>query len=106
MTPPARRPKAAGKATPAVLLEIYQKLMERYGPQHWWPAREPFEVIVGAILTQSTAWTNVVKAINNLRAAGGLSAAALRELPQSDLAATHPPLRLLQCQGAPTQGFR
>jgi endonuclease-3 related protein len=74
-----------------VLQDIYRRLFERYGPQHWWPAREPFEVIVGAILTQSTAWTNVEKAIANLRAAGKLSAAALRTLPANELAALiHP----------------
>ncbi|MBI4286172.1 MAG: hypothetical protein HY670_09830 [Chloroflexi bacterium] len=68
------------------LLDIYQRLMARYGPQHWWPAESPFEVIVGAILTQSAAWTNVAKAINNLKAAGALSAKALRELPLVELA--------------------
>jgi endonuclease-3 related protein len=74
-----------------VLQDIYRRLFERYGPQHWWPAREPFEVIVGAILTQSTAWTNVEKAIANLRAADKLSAEALRTLPDNELAALiHP----------------
>jgi endonuclease-3 related protein len=68
------------------LRDIYRRLMARYGPQHWWPAREPFEVIVGAILTQSAAWTNVEKAIANLRAAGALSPAALLRLTQPELA--------------------
>jgi endonuclease-3 related protein len=45
-----------------ILQNIYRRLLARYGPQHWWPAQEPFEVITGAILTQSTAWTNVEKA--------------------------------------------
>jgi len=86
-------PAAAGPDTEigSALLDIYRKLFERYGPQHWWPARDPFEVIVGAILTQSTAWTNVEKAIANLRAAGELSATALRDLPETELAALiHP----------------
>lgn len=69
-----------------VLQNIYHNLMARYGPQHWWPALEPFEVIVGAILTQSTAWTNVEKAISNLKAAGALSAEDLRQLPHSEVA--------------------
>jgi endonuclease-3 related protein len=69
-----------------ILQEIYRRLLERYGPQHWWPAREPFEVITGAILTQSTAWTNVEKAIANLRAAGKLSPTALRKLSEAELA--------------------
>jgi endonuclease-3 related protein len=69
-----------------ILQDTYRRLLERYGPQHWWPAREPFEVITGAILTQSTAWTNVEKAIANLKAAGKLSPAALRKLSEAELA--------------------
>jgi endonuclease III related protein len=84
MTPPAGAPRTD---IAAVLRDVYRKLSERYGPQHWWPALGPFEVIVGAILTQSTAWTNVEKAVANLRAAGRLSAAALHDLPEPDLAA-------------------
>ncbi|MGD1119867.1 MAG: endonuclease [Dehalococcoidales bacterium] len=68
------------------LTDVYGRLFNRYGPQHWWPARTPFEVIVGAILTQSAAWTNVEKAIENLRKAGMLSASALRQLPEAKLA--------------------
>jgi endonuclease-3 related protein len=52
------------------LLSYYNRLFKRYGLQHWWPGNGPFEVIVGAILTQNTAWTNVEKAIQNLKAAG------------------------------------
>ena len=48
-------------------LEIYNKLRAHFGKQHWWPAETPFEVIVGAILTQQTAWKNVEKAIINLK---------------------------------------
>ena len=73
------------------LLNIYDELMACYGSQHWWPAQEPFEVIVGAILTQSAAWGNVEKAVANLRAAKALSPRALRQLPQSKLATlVHP----------------
>jgi endonuclease-3 related protein len=68
------------------LLDIYHRLMARYGPQHWWPAQEPFEVIVGAILTQSAAWSNVEKAITNLRSARALSPEALRRLPLDKVA--------------------
>ena len=68
------------------LTEIYQLLFDRFGPQHWWPAQEPFEVIVGAILTQSAAWLNVEKAIDNLRAAKALSPKALRQLSLSEVA--------------------
>jgi len=68
------------------LLNVYHQLMVYYGPQSWWPALEPFEVIVGAILTQSAAWANVEKAIDNLKAAGTLSPEALRRLPLAELA--------------------
>jgi endonuclease-3 related protein len=70
-----------------VIPEIYRKLFKRFGPQQWWPAEEPFEVIVGAILTQATAWTNVEKAIANLKTAEKLSPQALRRLPETELAA-------------------
>ena len=47
------------------LHNIYNKLLSRYGDLHWWPASSPYEVIVGAVLTQNTAWSNVEKAIAN-----------------------------------------
>ncbi|MGB5427298.1 MAG: endonuclease [Gammaproteobacteria bacterium] len=56
------------------LLLIYQQLYGHYGPQHWWPADSPFEVMVGAILTQNTAWSNVEKALANLVAHDRLDA--------------------------------
>ena len=69
-----------------ILLEIYHRLLARYGQQHWWPADDPFEVIVGAILTQSAAWTNVEKAISNMKAENALTPAALHDLPLDRLA--------------------
>ena len=69
-----------------ILLDVYNHLLSRYGPQHWWPADSPFEVIIGAILTQSTAWSNVEKAIANLKAEDTLSPEALRQLPKDELA--------------------
>ena len=68
------------------LTEVYRLLLDRYGPQHWWPADAPFEVIVGAILTQSAAWGNVEKAIFNLKGAGALTPVSLRKLPLDELA--------------------
>ena len=56
-------------------LAVFRTLEETFGPQEWWPAQSPFEVMVGAILTQNTAWRNVEKAIANLRAADALSVA-------------------------------
>lgn len=69
------------------LLVIYDRLFAAYGPQHWWPADEPFEVMVGAILTQSASWKNVEKALANLKTAGALSPLALRHAELSELAA-------------------
>ncbi len=68
------------------LLDIYRQLIGHYGPQHWWPAQEPFEVMVGAILTQSAAWRNVEKAITNLKTAEALSPSALRQLSLPEIA--------------------
>ena len=67
-------------------MDIYQRLFDAYGPQHWWPGDTPFEVIVGAILTQSIAWTNVEKAIAALKANGLLTPRGLRDAPLADLA--------------------
>jgi endonuclease-3 related protein len=67
-------------------LTIYQRLLARYGPQHWWPGDSPFEVIVGAILTQSAAWGNVEKALANLKGEGVLSPQGLYHLPEDRLA--------------------
>lgn len=64
----------------------FERLSARYGAQHWWPGETPFEVMVGAVLTQNTAWTNVEKAIANLKAAGALSCPALLALPDPELA--------------------
>lgn len=66
--------------------QYFAALTEALGPQNWWPARTPFEVIVGAILTQNTAWTNVEKAIANLRRERLLSPRALERVPQAHLA--------------------
>lgn len=69
------------------LKAIYKMLYSFYGPQKWWPGDTQFEIAVGAILTQNTNWTNVEKAINNLKAHGVLNAKALHELPVLKLAA-------------------
>jgi endonuclease III related protein len=62
------------------LLRLYTALCARYGPQDWWPARSRFEVAVGAVLTQHTAWTGVARAIGNLRAARRLGPRPLSKL--------------------------
>src|SRR5579863_3155489 len=69
----------------AEIRAYYRTLLEAWGPQHWWPAQTPFEVIVGAFLTQNTAWTNVERALANLRAANLLSLDGIRRVPLPDL---------------------
>jgi len=59
---------------------LYQRLYSYFGPQHWWPADSPFEVMVGAILTQNTNWVNVEKAIGNLKRYKVLTPAKLHSL--------------------------
>jgi len=68
------------------LLGIYARLRAAYGPQGWWPGRTPFEICLGAILTQNTSWANVVKALEPLRARGLLSYRRLRVVPAARLA--------------------
>jgi endonuclease-3 related protein len=68
------------------LLQIFELLNGYFGDLHWWPADSPFEVMVGAILTQNTAWTNVVKAISGLKERKLLSPAALLRIDEEVLA--------------------
>lgn len=65
------------------LLAIYKTLVAHYGNLHWWPAKTPYEVIVGAVLTQNTAWGNVEKAIANF--GGDLSPEAVAAIPTEEL---------------------
>jgi len=68
------------------IAEIYKTLYSVFGPQHWWPGETPFEIAVGAILTQNTNWGNVEKAINNLKSHKVFSAHALHEMQNKQLA--------------------
>ncbi len=68
------------------LTEIYQLLFDHFGPQNWWPGETQFEIITGAILTQNTNWTNVEKAIANLKSAHLLTPEKLYHLNVSQLA--------------------
>jgi endonuclease III related protein len=67
------------------LMGVYGAMSTRLGPMRWWPAKTPFEVIVGAILTQNTAWTNVERAIEKLRKERVLSMAAVEKIPVARL---------------------
>ncbi|MFP6667953.1 MAG: endonuclease III domain-containing protein [Pirellulales bacterium] len=69
----------------ATLDQVYQRLANAYGPQHWWPGESAFEVIVGAVLVQNTAWKNVERAIENLREAELLEPNTLFEVPVEEL---------------------
>jgi endonuclease-3 related protein len=68
------------------LKDVYARLYARFGAQHWWPGNSAFEVIVGAILTQNTAWTNVEKAIANLKRVRLLTPARMHRAPAARLA--------------------
>lgn len=68
------------------LLEIFAALLAAYGPRGWWPSDSPFEVCVGAILTQNTNWGNVERALANLKGSGVLTPEALLLVPEEQLA--------------------
>jgi endonuclease-3 related protein len=72
--------------TSAGLRRVYERLLNHFGHAGWWPGETPFEVCIGAILTQNTSWTNVEKALGALRRRGLLSTRKLRALPTSRLA--------------------
>jgi len=65
--------------------ELYEFILFHFGPQHWWPAETPFEVIVGAILTQQVAWKNAEKAIENLKSGHVLDPCKISNLPLGKL---------------------
>jgi endonuclease-3 related protein len=67
-------------------MDIYRRLLDAYGPQHWWPGETTLEIIVGAILTQNTSWSNVEKAIVNLKKHNCLTCEILHTLPAEELA--------------------
>lgn len=69
-----------------MLKRLYDRLFEAFGPQHWWPGQSPFEVVVGAILTQNTSWKNVERAIANLHEDGVLQLQSIRDLHIDELA--------------------
>lgn len=86
MATPCRRLAQATGRRFHPLRRAYQLMFARFGHQHWWPGETPFEVCVGAILTQNTSWTNVERAIANLKSAGVLEPRKLFALPEAELA--------------------
>ena len=87
------------------MTKIYNLLLERYGQRHWWPAESPFEVCVGAILTQNTNWGNVEKAIANLKREGLLSPRSLRDIPVEMLAEKIRPAGYYNVKSVRLKGF-
>ena len=72
--------------TENILMNIYQQLYSSFGPRGWWPAESPFEVAIGAILTQNTSWSNAKKAIDQLKRKKMLSSKVLYDIDLKDLA--------------------
>jgi endonuclease-3 related protein len=82
------RPRRADHAQPdhaQTLMEVFRRLERHYGPTHWWPGETPFEIAVGAVLTQNTAWTNVERAIANLKQRNWLDPSAILGAPDDEL---------------------
>jgi endonuclease-3 related protein len=79
--------EVAGSDTGPLLMRYFTAMSQNLGPMRWWPARTPFEVIVGAILTQNTSWGNVERAIANLRSAQMLTPSAISAARMARLAA-------------------
>jgi endonuclease-3 related protein len=90
----------------AVLLrELYDILYHAFGPQGWWPGDTPFEVALGAILTQNTNWTNVARVIAALKADGLLDPLVLRDLPPAKLAERFRPAGYYNLKAARVHNF-
>ena len=90
------------RATP---YSIYQRLYNTYGPQHWWPAESVFEVMIGAVLTQNTSWTNVEAALRNLRQEKLLNSKKLATLPHEHLAQLLKPVGYFNVKATRLQSY-
>jgi endonuclease-3 related protein len=89
----------------ARLREVFDALLAAHGPQQWWPADTDFEVMVGAVLTQNTAWTNVEKALARLTERIPLTPQALLDLPEPELAALLRPVGYFNVKAARLRAF-
>ena len=87
------------------LLAVFHRLYARYGPQGWWPGESPFEMIVGAILTQAAAWRNVERAIANLKAAGVFSPQDLHQISREELGRLLRPVGYFNAKAHKLQAF-
>ncbi|ACU90945.1 endonuclease III domain-containing protein [Desulfomicrobium baculatum] len=89
----------------ATLRDYYQAMLAALGPSRWWPGRTPFEIALGAILTQNTAWTNVEKAMHALRESGLLDPRALARLTDEELATFIRPAGAFRVKAARVRNF-
>lgn len=85
--------------------DFYRKLFEHFGPQGWWPGDTKIEIVIGAILTQNTAWSNVVKALKNLEAAGSISLEFIRKSDKETLASIIKPTGYFNQKADRLKGF-
>src|ERR1700753_1198475 len=81
----ATEAKTMTRAAGPILRNFHDQLAAAYGPQHWWPAQTPLEVIVGAYLTQNTSWTAVERSIANLLERGVMNLDGLRSIEEDEL---------------------
>ena len=89
----------------STLRAIFDRLAAAYGPQEWWPARGPFEMMVGALLTQRTTWRNAERAIASLRCADALSPQVLARFPLTDIEALVRPAGTFRVKAARLQAL-
>ena len=101
----SRNDRTARESANKTLRRMYDRLWSAYGPQHWWPADTPTEVVIGAILTQNTAWRNVERAIANLKRANCLTWAAIRRTSLTRLAALIQPSGTYRVKAARLKTF-
>ncbi len=103
---PCRRTKQTMSDSPHELIPLIHSLLHKhFGPLRWWPAETPYEVAVGAILTQNTAWTNVEYALDNLKQAQALSPAKIATLPLATLEEMIRPSGFFRQKAVRLQGF-
>ena len=91
--------------SPPTLSDVYRRLYKAYGPRGWWPGDGPFDVIIGAILTQAASWKNVELALANLKAADCWSFPAIHVCPQEELAGIVRPSGYFNAKAAKLKAF-
>ena len=95
----------SGPVNPPSLAEVYRRLLEAHGPRGWWPGEGPFDVIIGAILTQAASWKNVELALTNLKAANCWSFQAIYACPLEELAGIVRPSGYFNAKAAKLKAF-